>query len=147
MRVSRMCLLASFLGGALTACGPSPSAGSDPSGTAAPIDYGVLGKPDADPGIDGRSAAENLKLFRGDDKNPPQGTEAHPIDWMTQIEQGLTQRALFYAAAKSEPSLITDQDRKWVKADEDEVLSNACGNRGAPGVPLQLSEQQCAGVK
>lgn len=120
---------------------------------AAAIDYGVLGRPTSDeadaidPGFKSRSPEDDLALFRKEEANPPQGTADHPMNWDAIEEQAAYRRVLFYAAAEKVPQLIQDQDWKWVRADEQYLISASCENAGSPGALYQLSSQQCAGVK
>jgi hypothetical protein len=117
------------------------------------LDYGVLGKPDPsdysgfDPDIVKRSAADDLSLFRKNEQNPPQGTIDHPINWDVLEEHEDYQRALFYSAAERAPELITQQDWKWVRTEEKDLIQTSCENAGAPGARYQLSDKECASAK
>jgi hypothetical protein len=117
------------------------------------VNYGVLGKPDPkaytdfDPDITKRSPADNLALFRKNEQNPPQGTDNHPMRWDMIDEHSDYQRTLFYIAAQGVPQLITEQDRKWVQADEADLISSSCSNAEDSGVRYHLSIKDCKGVK
>jgi len=99
-----------------------------------------------DPNFDKLSPEQKLARFRHDERHPLQGSETHIVTWLELAESKASQRALFYAALKAKPELVTTADWRDVRADEQGLIEASCDNRGAPGVPFELSEQECAKV-
>jgi len=121
----------------------APQTASAPS-TATTLDYGVMGPPEISPEIAARTPQANLALFRQQELHPQQGTEDHPIEYAALEEIAAKQRALFYAAANGAPTLITPQDWKWVRTEEDYLVSTSCDDAKTQGVKIPYTEEQCA---
>lgn len=112
------------------------------------IDYGVLGDPldssedweEHDWDFFSQTTRQKLDLFRDLEHPNPTG---RPMNWDELEAISALQRALYYAVLKDAPALITDQDRKALKAADDELIFHACADRGAAGTLFDIPEKDC----
>lgn len=110
------------------------------------IAYRVLGDPLAepldweehDPDFFSQTTQQKLDLFRRNEQ-PSDG----PMDWTHVEALSALQRALYYAVLNDAPTLITDQDRKELKSDDEELIFHACADRGDAGTLFELPVKDC----
>ena len=115
--------------------------------------YGPLGAPESnaaawdgvDPAPAALSARSRIELFRQNQLRPLQGTDDNPVRWAELDERGAYQRALYYSVLESDPGLITDQDRLWLKEDDANLLHSQCENQESIEILFKLDLAACAG--
>lgn len=119
----------------------------------ASLTYGALGKPNphtsaSDADLLKRSPQDILIEYRKRDRDEKDGALARSSlsgfvrdDEIAEYED--VQRVLFYNVAHRAPQLITPSDLKIVRADEQEIYDESCGDRGGAEAAYTLTAAQC----
>ncbi len=121
------------------------------------FNFGALGKPNPN-GDDGaptdaelqkRSPQSILDEFRKRERDLDDGTVAQSSPSGSMRDDDIAdyddvQRVLFYNVALRDPQIIAATDLRIVRADEQAIYEESCGNRGGAEAIYQLSVEQCA---